>query len=84
MNPFGIDLEKDRYSSYSLEDLHNKEKRLVETLREKQTLEPSLKRKQKTDYDTWVRSIANMVDELQRVRDEIFGRLDVGEENGNH
>ena len=74
LNPFGIEQEKEIYEWYSLDELRGEEKRIENHLREKQANEPSRKRKNKMQYDSWVRSIAEWAAELRQVRDEIEKR----------
>ena len=71
LNPFGIEQEKEIYEWYSLDELRGEEKRIENLLREKQANEPSRKRKNKMQYDSWVRSIAEWAAELRQGRDEI-------------
>lgn len=71
LNPFGIEQEIEIYEWYSLDELRGEEKRIENLLREKQASEPSRKRKNKMQYDSWVRSIAEWTAELRQVRDEI-------------
>ena len=74
LNPFGIEQEKENYEWYSLDELRGEEKRIENLLREKQANEPSRKRKNKMQYDSRVRSIAEWAAELRQVRDEIEKR----------
>ena len=76
LNPVGIDLEEAWYdfSSFSIEELWQEEKRIMKVLQKRQDEEPSRKRCHKSEYDNWIRSIAHSVNELQCVRDEIEKR----------
>ena len=78
LNPFGIEQEKEVYERYSLKELRDKEKCIENLLREKQADEPSRKRKNKMQYDSWVRSIAEWAAELRQVRGEIEKRTSHG------
>ena len=81
LNPFGIEQEKEVYERYSLKELRDKEKCIENLLREKQADEPSRKRKNKMQYDSWVRSIAEWTAELRQVREEIEKRTSHGKKN---
>ena len=81
LNPFGIEQEKEVYERYSLKELRDKEKCIENLLREKQADEPSRKRKNKMQYDSWVRSIAEWAAELRQVREEIEKRTSHGKKN---
>ena len=78
LNPFGIESEKEIYEWYSLDELRSKEKCIENLLRKTQENEPSLKRKNKIQYDSWVRSIAEWAAELRQVRGEIEKKTSYG------
>ena len=78
LNPFGIEQEIEIYEWYSLDDLRSKEKCIENLLRKTQANEPSRKRKNKMQYDSWVRSIAEWAAELRQVRDEIEKKTSYG------
>ena len=80
LNPFGIEQEKENYEWYSLDELRGEEKRIENLLREKQANEPSRKRKNKMQYDSRVRSIAEWAAELRQLRDEIEKKTSYGKE----
>ena len=78
LNPFGIEQEIEIYERYSLKELRDKEKWIENLLREKQADEPSRKRNNKLQYDSWVRSIAEWTAELRQLREEIEKRTSHG------